>query len=248
MWTRIQTVAAHPLAFSEAPCSSCLGTCQGQAGHSPPSTTGISEWMSPRPAVIHCTPPGPMVPLLPQESWCCILPAGSEAVMSDRLRQCAALQRLRPFQGRRAGALKPWGSHAGTMKCKQSAAVLVAEDTAQSSSRGSSALGTPGWDNELQKILLLCWLQRGTPLKAPAGALKPWGSHAGTMKCKQSAAVLFAEGDATQRSSRGSPALGTPGWDNDLQDSATVLAAKGDAAERSCRRSPALGLSNRDDK
>ena len=172
--------------------------------------------MSPRPAVIHCTPPGPMVPLLPQESWCCILPAGSEAVMSDRLRQCAALQRLRPFQGCRAGALKPWGSHAGTMKCKQSAAVLVAEED--------------------------------TLLKAPAGAVQPWASQAGTTNCRNSATVLFAEGDAAQRSSRGSPALGTPGWDNDLQDSATVLAAKGDAAERSCRRSPALGLSNRDDK
>ena len=80
----LQGPAAHYLASTQG--------WHGAAGHSPPSTMGISEWMSPRPAVIHWTPPGPMVPWLPQESLCCILPAGSNASGVRR-------SRVQPLQG-----------------------------------------------------------------------------------------------------------------------------------------------------
>src|SRR5436189_129161 len=39
------------------------------------SVDGSSEWITPAPAVIHCTSPGPRRPALPAESWCCMPPA-----------------------------------------------------------------------------------------------------------------------------------------------------------------------------
>ena len=144
---------------SQMPCRSRLGAHTALTGapaeHSPPSTTGISEWMSPRPAVIHWTPPGPMVPLLPQESWCCILPAGQRCELtSDNPHWCAALQRPRPSKGH-AGVVQPWGSYAGTMRCKHSAAVLAAEvDAVARSCTGVGALGSPGRNYKQQSG---CW-------------------------------------------------------------------------------------------